>query len=113
MMLAALLLACTESAKVGPVVETGIASHYADSLAGRPTASGEPYDPQKATCAHQTMDLGTTVEVYAVRTEKKARCRINDRGPFAKDRILDVSRSVAEQLEMDGIAKVELRVVEP
>jgi rare lipoprotein A len=104
--------ACTApSESAGPVVEAGIASHYADSLAGRPTASGEPYDPDQATCAHRTMALGTILEVHATRTDRRARCRVNDRGPFAKDRILDVSRTIAEQLGMDGIAKVELRVV--
>jgi len=112
------LLACTASedgdlaGKAGSVIEEGVASHYADSLAGRPTASGEPYDPNAATCAHRTMKLGTVVEIHALRTDKTARCRINDRGPFAKDRILDVSRHVAEQLEMDGVAKIELRKVE-
>jgi rare lipoprotein A len=99
--------------KAGPVVEEGVASHYADSLAGRPTASGEPYDPNAATCAHRTLALGTVVQVRALRTNETARCRVNDRGPFAKDRILDVSRHLAEKLKMDGVAKIELRKVAP
>lgn len=113
----ALVSGCSSSTSdvadpVSAVFETGIASHYADSLAGRPTASGEPYDPQEKTCAHRTLALGTVVEVHTLRTGRTARCRVNDRGPYAKDRVLDVSRKVAEELGMEGgIAKVELRIV--
>jgi len=97
----------------GPVVETGIASFYSDALAGRPTASGEPYNPSKETCAHPTMPLGTVVEVERLKTGLRATCRINDRGPYHEERIIDLSRAVAESLEIDGIAKVSLRVVQP
>jgi rare lipoprotein A len=95
------------------VVETGIASFYSDALAGRPTASGEPYDPSQATCAHRKLPLGTVVQVERAKTGETATCRINDRGPYHDDRIIDLSRSVAEALEIEGIAKVKLRIVEP
>lgn len=94
-----------------PVIETGIASHYADSLAGRPTASGEAYDPRKFTCAHPKLPFQTMLEVVRVKTGRRVRCRVNDRGPFAKGRIIDLSRAAAEALGMDGITKVRLRRV--
>ncbi len=117
-----LLLACSPSkpppaaktttpAPEGPVIETGIASHYADSLAGRPTASGEKYDPSKLTCAHPKLPFQTMLEVEQVKSGRRVRCRVNDRGPYAKGRIIDLSRAAAETLGMDGITKVRLRRV--
>lgn len=93
-------------------VSTGVASYYADSLAGRPTASGEPYDPSALTAAHRTLPFGTLVEVS--REGRAVVVRINDRGPFGKKkRIIDLSRRAAEELGMirAGIASVTVRVV--
>ena len=102
-----------KGAKSAPVgsVSTGVASYYADSLAGRPTASGEPYDPAALTAAHRTLPFGTLVEVS--REGRKVVVRINDRGPFAKKRIIDLSRRAAEELGMirAGVARVTVRVV--
>lgn len=95
----------------GEPYEVGIASYYSDALAGRPTASGEPYDPALPTCAHKKLKLGTEVEVIRLSNRRRARCRVNDRGPFHEQRIIDLSRSVAEELEIDGIAQVEIRKV--
>lgn len=100
------------SSPVGPVFESGVASMYSDKLAGRPTASGEPYDPKKMTCAHKKLRLGTVVEVERLSNGRKVRCVVNDRGPFHKKRIIDLSRATAEALEIDGIAQVKLRKVE-
>jgi rare lipoprotein A len=100
------------AARVG-AVSTGVASYYADSLAGRPTASGEPYDPAALTAAHRTLPFGTLVEV----TRDDGRSvvvRINDRGPFGKKkRIIDLSRRAAEALGIvrAGVAEVTVRVV--
>lgn len=88
----------------------GYASYYADSLAGRKTASGEPYNPNAATCAHRKLPFGTWLEVFSVDTNARARCRVNDRGPFVKGRIIDVSRSVARQLRMLGKGVVRVRI---
>jgi rare lipoprotein A len=98
---------------IGGETESGIASVYHHSLAGRPTANGERYDPNALTCAHRTLPLGTMVEVRAVRTGGSAVCRVNDRGPYAKGRLIDLSEEMALRIGMDpkGIAKVELRVV--
>lgn len=93
--------------------QTGTASYYADSLAGRPTASGEPYDPGALTAAHRTLPFGTIVEV-AREDGRSVQVRINDRGPFGKKkRVIDLSRAAAREigLERAGIATVTLRVV--
>jgi rare lipoprotein A len=93
-------------------VERGIASVYARSLAGRLTASGERYDPSIKTCAHRRLPLGTRVEVSVIRTGATAVCRVNDRGPYVHDRLIDLSSAMAEALGLEGgLAKVEVRVL--
>lgn len=93
--------------------QAGVASYYADSLAGHSTASGEPYDPTALTAAHRTLPFGTMVEV-ARGDGRTVLVRINDRGPFGKKkRIIDLSRAAAHAIGLDraGIATVTLRVV--
>ncbi len=101
----------SEPARTG--VERGRASYYSDKLAGRKTASGERYDPQKLTAAHRTLAFGTIVEV-ARSDGRSVRVRINDRGPYADARVIDLSRRAAEQLGMirAGVVDVTLTVVE-
>jgi rare lipoprotein A len=96
-----------------PPDAVGKASYYADSLAGNTTASGDVYDPQALTAAHRTLPFGTMVHVRRVDTGAVVRVRVNDRGPFAGDRIIDLSRKAAEALDMmrAGVVDVELRVV--
>jgi rare lipoprotein A len=92
--------------------ERGKASYYHDSLAGNRTASGDVYDPSQVSAAHRTLPFGTVVDV--VRGDGRwVRVRINDRGPFAKGRIIDLSRRAAEQLGIieAGVADVTLYVV--
>ncbi|MDP2345672.1 MAG: septal ring lytic transglycosylase RlpA family protein [Deltaproteobacteria bacterium] len=100
-----------EGAAGGDVVGEGMASFYADSLAGRRTANGEKYDPEARTCAHRTLPFGTVVVVEVVGSGRAVTCRINDRGPFAGGRIIDVSKRVARELGIieQGVAKVRLR----
>jgi rare lipoprotein A len=93
--------------------QSGTASYYADSLTGRPTASGEPYNPAALTAAHRTLPFGTMVEVTR-EDGRKVVVRINDRGPFGKKkRIIDLSRSAADQLGIirAGVARVTVRVI--
>lgn len=111
-LLAVALMGCKNGGTAGPVIAEGIASFYANSLAGNKTANGETYDPGAATCAHKEIAFGTVLEVERIETGAKARCRVNDRGPFHEDRIIDLSRSVAEALEIEGVAKVRLRKVD-
>lgn len=98
--------------------QTGFASYYANSLSGNKTASGERYRPVKLTAAHRTLPFGTWVRV--VRIDKAGtpfgptvEVRINDRGPYSKGRILDVSMAAAKTLGMlgPGVVRVELMVV--
>jgi rare lipoprotein A len=121
--LAAAAIACVLSAcapeAAGPLrspgapsadAERGGASYYADSLAGNATASGEPYDPRAMTAAHRTLPFGSVVEV--VRDDgRRVRVRINDRGPFTKGRIIDLSRAAAEAIGMVREGVVEVTVV--
>ncbi len=86
-----------------------------DGFEGKPTASGEIYDGNQMTAAHRTLPLGTVVEVHNLENGKVARVRINDRGPFIKGRILDLSRTAARELGVagPGTATVRLTVVRP
>jgi len=96
----------------GAAVEQGKASYYSDKLTGRSTASGEPYDPKELTAAHRTLPFGTVVDV-ARDDGRHVVVRINDRGPFARGRVIDLSRQAADSIGMirDGVCQVSLRIV--
>jgi rare lipoprotein A len=102
------------SAKV-LATQLGEASYYSDALAGRSTASGEPYDPKRFTAAHRKLPFGTVLRVVRVDDGRSVYVKVNDRGPFGKrDRIIDLSRSAAEALGMirAGVTQIRLEVVE-
>ncbi|MFW6043586.1 MAG: septal ring lytic transglycosylase RlpA family protein [Marinilabiliaceae bacterium] len=88
--------------------ETGEASYYALSLQGRVTASGEPFHHDSLTAAHQTLPLGTRLMVVNLENQRSVIVRVNDRGPFAKDRILDLSRAAFKELAPleEGVIRV-------
>ncbi|MFC1643074.1 septal ring lytic transglycosylase RlpA family protein [Myxococcota bacterium] len=93
----------------------GKATWYADSLAGRSTASGEPYDPKRYTAAHLRLPFGTVLRVRTVPRGRWVYVRINDRGPVGyPDRILDLSRVAAEQIDLirPGVLAVRAEVLE-
>ncbi len=94
-------------------VQTGIASYYHDSLHGNKTASGQVYDKTRLSAAHKTLPLGSKVRVTDVKTGKSIVVRVNDRGPFVKGRIIDLSRRAAKELGIvkRGIAKVKMEVL--
>jgi rare lipoprotein A len=97
---------------VPPPYQWGRASFYTDRLAGRRTATGEPYDPGAFTAAHRTLPLGTLVDV--ARTDgRHVTVRINDRGPYVDGRVIDLSRRAATEIGMirDGVVDVVLRVM--
>lgn len=96
------------SPSVSGACVTGSATYYADSLAGRPTASGEPYDPRALTAAAREVPLGTWVRV--VWGERAVTVRVNDRGPFRRDGVIDLSRAAAESLGMIRRGRVPVRV---
>jgi peptidoglycan lytic transglycosylase len=93
--------------------EVGMASWYGMPHHGRRTASGEVYDMNRMTAAHKTLPFGTRVLVTNRDTKRTAEVRINDRGPFIKGRILDVSYAAARQLGVAaaGIFPVRLRII--
>lgn len=76
----------------------GIISWYGDDFAGKKTANGEHYDPQKYTAAHKTLPFGSEIMVENMENGRKLSLRINDRGPFSENRVLDVSKKAADEL---------------
>lgn len=93
--------------------QQGMASYYHDSLHGRKTASGQRYNKNRLSAAHKTLPLGTKVQVTDTKTGRSIVVKINDRGPFVKGRVLDLSREAAKELGIikKGIAKIELKVL--
>ena len=90
-----------------------IASWYGDTFQGRKTSSGELFDKAKLTAAHKTLPLGSLLRLTVVRTGRSVVVRINDRGPWIKNRDLDISEAAAVQLGIRdrGIAAVEAMLV--
>ncbi len=93
--------------------ERGIASWYGPGFHGKPTASGERYDMHDRTCAHRTLPFGTWIEVRRLDNGLRVRVRVNDRGPFIRGRIVDLSFGAAQALNLVsvGTAEVEIRTV--
>lgn len=89
----------------------GLASWYGPGFVGSPTASGSPYDPERLTCAHKSLPLGTVVRVSA--NGRAISCLVNDRGPYIEPRILDLSRAGSRLLGFDGLADVVVEVLAP
>lgn len=105
--------ASPRAARHGVAVERGVASWYGPGFHGNLTASGERYDMWALTAAHRTLPFGTVVEVHNLETGQRVRVKINDRGPFLKNRIVDLSRAAAEAIGVvgPGTALVELVAV--
>jgi rare lipoprotein A len=94
----------------GKPLGAGVASYYGRRFAGRPTASGEIFDPGLMTAAHRTLPFGSRVKVTNPRNGKSVVVRINDRGPFHKGRTIDLSRAAAGELGLvrRGHGRVEM-----
>jgi rare lipoprotein A len=94
--------------------ETGEASWYGPGFNGKRTASGEVYDMEAMTAAHRQLPFGTRVRVYNLDNGREAVVRINDRGPFAHGRIIDLSKAGAREIGMlgTGTAEVQLEIVD-
>ena len=108
--------AAAEPADVPPLAhdaELVEASYYGAEFAGRPTASGEFFDPALLTAAHRTLPLGSLVQVVEATSGRSVTVRINDRGPFHGDRAIDLSEAAARQIGLvsAGVGKVALRVL--
>ncbi len=93
--------------------QTGEASYYAESLVGNKTARGEPSDSSAMTAAHRTLPFGTRVRVTNLRNGRSVVVRINDRGPYIKGRIIDLSKAAAHKIGMQkaGVVPVTVAVL--
>ena len=117
--LAVLLLvadtACRTAGGRSARVERGVASWYGPKFHGRLTANGERYDMHQLTAAHRKLPFGTVVEVVNLGNGRRVVVRINDRGPFAHGRIIDLSYAAAQVIGLvgPGTARVEVRPVPP
>lgn len=91
--------------------QKGRATYYADKFHGRKTSSGEPYHRDSLTCAHKTYPFGTILEVKNPKNGKKVLVEVTDRGPFSRNKIIDLSYAAAKQLGIinQGVAMVELK----
>ncbi|MFP4360883.1 MAG: septal ring lytic transglycosylase RlpA family protein, partial [Alphaproteobacteria bacterium] len=91
----------------------GIASWYGEPFHGRQTANGERFDKNRLSAAHTTLPLPSLVEVTNLKNGKSLVLRVNDRGPFVGDRLIDLSEAAAAELgfKEDGVAEVEVRFV--
>lgn len=115
--LAGAVLLCFSAAATAVSVgdtETGVAAYYSNVFQGRRTASGERYDKNALTAAHKTLPFGARVRVTNLQNEKSVELKINDRGPYSKKRIIDVSRRAAKDLGFirEGLTKVRLEIIE-
>ena len=114
--LASALAGCSWFSKSKPVgsepgaTQQGIASWYGPGFHGRRTSSGEIYDQFDLTAAHQTLPHGTRVRVTNLTNNRSVLVRINDRGPFVDDRIIDLSYAAARQIEMIGPGTAPVRI---
>ena len=115
-LLLALLLTLTAPALVfaNPPAEKGLGSYYADSFHGRKTASGQTYDKNKLTAAHKTLPFGTKVRVKNPANGKTVDVVINDRGPYIKGRVIEISKRAAQQIDLlkATVAPVEVTVLD-
>ena len=94
-------------------VQEGRASYYSDAFAGRRTASGDRYDPERMTAAHQTLPLGTWIRVTRIDDGRSVEVRVNDRCGCGGGRIVDLSRRAARHLDMlrAGVVPVRIEVL--
>ena len=114
-LLAALLFlgACSSHRTSTDTTQSGQASWYGSQHHDEKTASGECFNQNKLTAAHRTLAFGTRVKVTNLHNNKNVTVRINDRGPYSKGRIIDLSRAAANKIDMlnSGVAPVRLQVL--
>jgi len=116
--LSALIAGCSGTPPKSPAHKSakrvsGLASYYADRYHGRTTANGERFDQNAMTAAHRTLPFGTKVKVINAKNGQSVIVRINDRGPFVKGRIIDLSRSAFARIgsTASGVMPVEIEVI--
>lgn len=100
-----------EASGEGAIIDSGIASWYGPNFHGKLTANGERYNMNDYTAAHKTLPFNTMVRVDNVENGKSVVVRINDRGPYIANRIIDLSRRAAQQIDMIGNGTVSVRLM--
>ena len=114
--LLSLLAGCASTDTVDPhgYDKTGVASYYGAKHHGKRTASGERFNQHGLTAAHRQLPFGTRVKITNLNNDRSCVVRINDRGPYSRGRLIDVSREAAEQLGMmrSGTAKVRVQALD-
>jgi rare lipoprotein A len=115
-LLMALMAGCssTPTSSVSGHSDTGQASYYGNEFHGRKTANGERFDQGKLTAAHRTLPFGTRVKVTNTQNGKTVVVRVNDRGPFVKGRIIDLSSSAFKNIASlnAGVVPVRIQVID-
>lgn len=105
-----LLILCSFTGFSQSSEELGIASYYSDDFHGFKTASGELYDKNRLTAAHKTIPYGTIIRVTRLDNKKSVQVRVIDRGPYIQGRIVEVSRKAAEDLDLIGVGKAQVKI---
>lgn len=110
--LALLLFGCRPKVNTLPAgnIQTGVASWYGEEFHGRPTSSKEIYDMNDLTAAHNTLPIGAFVAVTNLNNGRSVVVRINDRGPFVKNRVIDLSYAAARAIDMIGTGTAPVRI---
>jgi rare lipoprotein A len=98
----------------GPHEFSGRASYYSDEFHGRKTANGETFDMNALTAAHRTLPFNTILRVTNLENGREVTVRVNDRGPFVGERVIDLSLAAARELDLEltGTAMVRIEVLE-
>ncbi|NCA71844.1 MAG: septal ring lytic transglycosylase RlpA family protein [Sphingobacteriia bacterium] len=106
------MMALLPTTSVMASISDGVASYYAERFDGRRTASGARFDMQALTAAHRTLDFGTRVKVTNKANGRSVEVVINDRGPFKRGRVIDLSKAAAREIGMlgAGLAPVSLEI---
>ncbi|PSJ73347.1 septal ring lytic transglycosylase RlpA family protein [Sphingobacteriales bacterium UPWRP_1] len=92
------------------MVSWGVASYYSNSLSGKKTASGEKYNHNKLTAAHRTLPFGTKIKVSRIDNGKAVIVKVNDRGPYIKGRVVDLSKAAADKIGLTGVGKMQVKI---
>jgi rare lipoprotein A len=114
--LAIIIYGCASTAPPAPPPAEelhGVASWYGEEFAGRTTANGEIFDPLLLTAAHRSLPFGTVLDITNPKTNQTVRVRVNDRGPYIGNRVIDLSYAAAQQIGLvePGIGEVEIKIV--
>jgi rare lipoprotein A len=90
--------------------EVGEASWYGPGFQGQETANGETFDQKEMTAAHPTLPMGTKAKVTNLENGKQVNVRINDRGPYAEERVIDLSRAAAKKIDMEADGTTQVKI---